>query len=133
MKWALRFFAFLDLGSFALMHNQAYTQFQTFLTNEPLSSTSFFSRILFILLWLSILISAIFLSIPNRIGIIIYYFQLLPRLIFFAFSLGFISFLTYLISWPWLQSVLMPLIVFAEMLRLYFSFKIQKELFEGSI
>jgi hypothetical protein len=129
MKWVLRFFALLDLGCFILMHDQAYTQFQSFLTNEPLSSTAFFSRTLFLLLWVSILVSAVFLSFPKKTGIIIYYFQVLPRLIFFAFSLGFISFLTYLISWPWLQSVLMPMIVFAEMLRLYFSFRIQKKLF----
>lgn len=128
MKWALRFFALLDLGCFAFMYDQSATQFQTFLLNEPLTSLAFFSRTLFLLLWLSLLVSAVFLSIPKKIGLLIYYVQLLPRLIFFTFSLGFISLLTYIISWPWLQGVLMPIIIFAEMLRLYFSIKIQTKL-----
>ncbi|TKC00958.1 hypothetical protein [Pedobacter cryophilus] len=128
MKWALRFFALLDLGCFAFMYDQASTQFQTFLVNEPLTSIEFFSRTLFLLLWLSLLVSAVFLSIPKKTGLIIYYVQLLPRLVFFAFSLGFISLLTYVLSWSWLQSVLMPMIIFAEMLRVYFSVRIQKEM-----
>jgi hypothetical protein len=128
MKWVLRFFALLDLGCFAFMYDQAATQFQTFLINEPLTSLAFFSRTLFLLLWLSLLASAVFLSIPKKIGLIIYYIQLLPRLVFFTFSLGFISLLTYVISWPWLQSVLMPIIIFTEMLRVYFSIKIQAEM-----
>ncbi len=129
MKWVLRFFALLDLVSFIYMYEQAITQFQTFLVNETLTSIAFFSRTLFLLLWISLLISAIFLAIPKKTGLIIYYIQLLPRLVFFAFSLGFISLLTYLVSWNWLQSVLMPIIIFTEMLRVYFSYRIQKELF----
>jgi hypothetical protein len=128
MKWVLRFFALLDLVSFAFMFEQAYTQFQTFLANNPLTSTEFFSRTFFLLLWLSLLVSAVFLSIPKKTGIIIYYVQLIPRLVFFAFSLGFISLLTYVFSWPWLQSILMPMIIFAEMLRVYFSYRAQREM-----
>ncbi len=129
MKWVLRFFALLDLAGFILIFDQAKIQFQTFLLSEPLTSLQFFSRILFLALWLSLMASAFFLSIPKKTGIIIYYFQLAFRLVFFVFSFGFITYLSYLVKWSNLQSSFMAIIIFAEMLRVYFSYKIKKDLF----
>ncbi|MEO5909629.1 MAG: hypothetical protein ABIP95_02020 [Pelobium sp.] len=128
MKWVLRFFALLDIASFFLMFDQAITQLSSFLQNETLTTGEFFSRSILLLLWLSLLISAVFLAIPKKAGIIIYYFQLIPRMMFLVFSLGFVSLLSYLIAWEGLENMIISFLIFTELLRAYYSFKIQKEL-----
>ena len=128
MKWTLRFFAFLDLLSFYLMSEQGILQLSSFFQEESFTILEVFSRFLFLLLWFSMLATTILLAIPKKAGIIVYYCQLLPRFIFLGFSLGFISSLSYFINWSHLESVLMPIIIFAEMLRVYWSYKLQKEM-----
>lgn len=128
MKWTLRFFAFLDLLSFYLMFEQGSLQLLSFFQDESFTINEVLSRFLFVLLWFSLLVSAFLLTIPKKAGIIVYYCQLLPRFIFLGFSLGFVSSISYFITWANLENVLMPIIIFAEMLRIYWSYKIQKEI-----
>lgn len=128
MKWTLRFFAFLDFLSFFFMFDQATLQLQSLFTGESFTINEVFSRVLFVSVWISLPVSGVFLVLAKKAGIIIYYFQIIPRFIFLAFSFGFISFLSYFISWPHLETVLMPIIIFAEMLRIYFSHQLKKQL-----
>ncbi|WP_147387885.1 hypothetical protein [Pelobium manganitolerans] len=128
MKWWLRAFAFLDLLSFFFMLEQGLLQLQSLFTAESFTLNEVFSRALFILLWFSLLASAILLSIPKKAGIIIYYCQLVPRFIFLAFSFGFLSFISYVIPINNPESLLLPLIIFAEMLRIFWSYKLQRRL-----
>ena len=127
MKWTLRFFAFLDLLSFFFMFEQGTLQLQSLFSDESFTVNEVFSRFLFVLVWISMLASSVLLAIPKKAGIILYYFQLLPRFIFLAFSFGFISFLSYFISSPHLENILMPIIIFAEMLRVYRSYQLQRK------
>jgi len=129
MKWTLRFFALLDIICLCLLAEQAKTQFSSFAANETLTSLEFFARALFLISWLTLLVSAILLAIPKKSGIIVYYCQLPLRFVFYMFSFGFISLVTYIINWPVLLNILTPAIVFGEFLRLYFTYKIQKENF----
>lgn len=129
MKWTLRFFAILDVICLWLLKDQAVAQFSSFAQNETLTSLEFFSRALFLLIWISLIVSAIFLLIPKKAGIIVYYFQFPLRFVFYMFSFGFISGLTYIINWPFLLSLLTPVIIFGEFLRLYFMYRIHKEEF----
>lgn len=127
MKWVLRGFALADLISIILLADQALAQFRSFTTEETFTAIQFFSRSLFFLGWCSLFLSAIFLAIPKKAGILIYYFQLPVRFIFFMFSFGFISTITYVVSWQPLISMLTPLIIFGEFLRIYFTYKIHKK------
>ncbi|MBK0381485.1 hypothetical protein I5M32_00810 [Pedobacter sp. SD-b] len=129
MKWALRVFAFLDFFSFVLMFEQGFDQLQSFFQNQTFTINEIFARFLFLLLWLSLLFSAIFLAIPKKAGIIIYFFQVLPRIIFLVFSVGFISYISHYVAINNLDQILIPIFIFIEMLRLYFSYNIKKELF----
>ncbi|MRX47604.1 hypothetical protein [Pedobacter puniceum] len=126
MLWTQRFFALLDVICLILLAQQAYTQYQSLLSNEVLTSLEFFSRTLFLLGWCSLIFSAILLAIPKKAGLWLYYAQLPLRLVFFIFSFGFISLLTYIINWQIIINMLMPLIVFGELLRLYYSVQIHK-------
>lgn len=129
MKWTLRFFAFLDIICMILLAQQAYEQYLSFSANESLTSLQFFSRSLFLLGWISLLFTAIFLAIPRKTGIILYYFQLPFRLVFFIFSFGFISLLSYLIAINNLNQIIISIAVFGELVRLYYSWQIQKSYF----
>ncbi len=129
MKWTLRFFALLDVISIVLTKNQIFLQINSFFTNESFTPVEFFSRILFIAMWISLFASAIFLSIPKKAGIMIYYFQVPIRIIFLTLSVGFISMLSYLTNWEYITQALMSLIIFVELLRIYVSYKAQKDLF----
>lgn len=128
MKRTLCIFAILDVICLALLAKQAQNQFLSFLTNEKLTSLEFFSRTLFLLGWLSLVVSAVLLFLSKRAGVIIYYCQLPLRFIFYMFSFGFISLLTYVVSWPFLLNIITPAIVFGEFLRIYFTYKTHKEL-----
>jgi len=130
MKWTLRFFALLDMICLCLLAEQANAQFSSFAANETLTSLEFFSRTLFLISWLTLLLTAILLAIPKKAGIIAYYFQLPLRFIFYMFSFGFISLATYFITGPFLLNMLTPLIIFGEFLRLYFTYQIHKENFK---
>lgn len=127
MKWTLRVFAFLDVLSFFFMFEQGVLQLQSLFTSESFTINEVFSRFLFVAVWLSLPVSAVLLAIPKKAGIIVYYCQIVPRFIFLAFSFGFISFLSYLIKVPNLENILMPLIIFAEMLRIYRSYQLQNK------
>ncbi|MFC5283714.1 hypothetical protein [Pedobacter alpinus] len=127
MKWTLRFFAFLDLLSFYLMAPEGSLQLFSFFQEESFTINEIFSRFLYVLLWFSLLASAFLLAIPKKAGIIIYYCQLLPRFIFLAFSIGFVSSISYYVSWVGLENLLFSLFIFAEMLRIYWSYKFQKD------
>ena len=124
MKWTLRFFAFLDLMSFFFMFDQGLLQLTSLLTAESFTINEVFSRFLFVLVWVSLPVSAVLLAIPKRAGIIVYYCQIIPRFIFIVFSFGFISLLSYIIKVPNLESILMPIIIFGEMLRIYRSYQL---------
>lgn len=126
MLWTQRFFALLDVICLVLLAEKAYTQYQSLLSNEVLTSLEFFSRTLFLLGWCSLIFSAILLAIPKKAGLWLYYAQLPLRLIFFIFSFGFISLLTYIVNWPIITNMLMPLIVFGELLRLYYAVQIHR-------
>lgn len=128
MKWTLRFFGFLDLLSFFLMFNQATLQLQSLFTNESFTINQVISRFLFLTVWLSLPVSAILLALIKKTGIIIYYCQIIPRFIFIVFSFGFISLLSHFIRVPNIENILMPIIIFAEMLRLYRSYQLQRNL-----
>ncbi len=128
MKWTLRFFAFLDILSFFLMFNQGVLQLQSLFTSESFTINEIFSRFMFLAVWLSLPVSAVLLSIPKKAGIIVYYCQIIPRFIFIVFSFGFISLVSYVISVPNLENILMPIIIFAEMLRVYRSYQLQSKL-----
>src|SRR6476661_3702920 len=112
MKWILRFFALLDIICLSLLASQAYDQYLSFTANETLTSLEFFSRLLFLIGWLSLITSAILLAIPHKAGIILYYFQLPLRLIFFMFSFGFISLLSYWIDLNNLNKIIVSVAVF---------------------
>lgn len=129
MKWTLRFFAFLDLICMILLAEQASDQYSSFSANESLTSLQFFSRFAFLLGWISLLFTTLFLAIPRKIGIVIYYFQLPFRLVFFIFSFGFISLLSYWITIDNLNQIIVSIAVFGELLRLYYSWQIQKSYF----
>jgi hypothetical protein len=129
MKWALRVFAFLDLISFILMFEQGFVQLQSFFQSETFTINEIFSRFLYLLLWFSLLFSAVFLAIPKKAGIIIYYVQVIPRIMFLVFSVGFISYITHYVVLQNLEQIFFSFFIFIEMLRLYFSYQIQKELF----
>lgn len=127
MKWTLRFFALLDILSFFLMFNQGVLQLQSLSTTESFTLNELFSRFLFLSVWLSLPLSAVLLSVPKKAGIIVYYCQIIPRFIFIVFSFGFISLVSYIISVPNLENILMPIIIFAEMLRVYRSYQLQSK------
>nr|MBC7613832.1 hypothetical protein [Pseudopedobacter sp.] len=129
MKWVLRFFGLLDLVGFIYSFDFALLQISALIGDQPQTGGEFFTKIVFILLWLSMLVSAAFLFVPKKAGIIIYYFQILPRLLFLILSFGFISYLSYFLKWNNPEKILMPIIIFFEMLRAYYSYKIQKEIF----
>jgi glucose dehydrogenase len=129
MKWALRVFAFLDLVSFILMFGEGMVQLQSFFLNETFTINEIFSRFLYLLLWVSLLFSAIFLAIPKKAGIIIYYVQVIPRIMFLVFSVGFISYISHYVALQNLEQIFFSFFIFIEMLRLYFSYQIKKELF----
>jgi len=129
MKWALRVFAFLDLVSFILMFGEGIVQLQSFFLNETFTINEIFSRFLYLLLWLSLLFSAVFIAIPKKIGIIIYYVQVIPRIMFLVFSVGFISYISHYVALSNLEQIFFSFFIFIEMLRLYFSYQIKKELF----
>lgn len=124
MKWTLRFFSFLDLMSFFFMFDQGLLQLTSLLTAESFTINEVFSRFLFVLVWVSLPVSAVLLAIPKRAGIVVYYCQIIPRFIFIVFSFGFISLLSYIIKVPNLESILMPIIIFGEMLRIYRSYQL---------
>ncbi|MFD1630082.1 hypothetical protein [Pseudopedobacter beijingensis] len=123
MKLLLRFFGLLDLVSFFLLYNQASAQILSFTTNTAITPVEFFSRLLFVCGWLSIMASSILLFIPRKAGIIVYYCQIPVRFIYFMFSFGFLSSLTYVTGWDPLVKLLFPVIVFGEFLRIYFSYR----------
>ncbi|WP_353135496.1 hypothetical protein [Pseudopedobacter sp.] len=123
MKLILRFFALLDLICFCLLADQAKAQALSFLKNETLTAIQFFSRSLFLLGWLSILVSFILLMIPKRAGIIVYYCQLPIRFIYFMFSFGFISLITYFSNWQFINNLLVPIAIFGEFVRIYVMYK----------
>ncbi|WP_154647845.1 hypothetical protein [Pedobacter arcticus] len=125
MKWTLRFFGFLDLMSFFFMFDQGILQLTSLLTAESFTINEVFSRFLFVLVWVSLPVSAVFLAIPKKAGIIVYYCQIIPRFIFIVFSFGFVSLLSYIIKVPNLENILMPIIIFGEMLRVYRSYQLQ--------
>lgn len=129
MKWVLRFFALLDLIGFFYSFDFALIQLNALLSDQPQTGSQFLTKIIFVLLWLSLIASTILLSIPKKAGIILYYFQLLPRLLFLVLSFGFISYLSYFFKWQDSEKFLMPLIIFAEMLRTYYSYNISQKLF----
>lgn len=129
MKWILRSFAILDVLSLFFLFNIFSIQFQSLLANEPLTSIEFLSRILFIINWLSLLVGAVFLAIPKKAGIIIYYCQIPLRLVFLVFTLGYLSALSKYSNWEHIQKILVAVVIFLEMLRIYTSYQIQKKLF----
>jgi len=129
MKWILRSFAILDVLSLFFLFDTFFIQFQSILANEPLTSIEFLSRILFIINWLSLLVGAIFLAIPKKAGIIIYYCQIPLRLVFLVFTLGYVSALSKYSNWEHIQNILVAVVIFLEMLRIYGSYQIQKKLF----
>lgn len=129
MKWVLRIFALLDLIGFIYSFEFALIQLNSLLSDQPQTGGQFFTKIIFVLLWLSLIASAILLSIPKKAGIIIYYIQLLPRLLFLILTFGFISYLSYFFKWQDAEKFLMPIIIFAEMLRTYYSYLISQKLF----
>jgi hypothetical protein len=76
-----------------------------------------------------LLAGAIFLAIPKKAGIIIYYCQIPLRLVFLIFTLGYITALSKYSNWEHIQNILVAIVVFLEMLRIYASYQIQKQLF----
>jgi hypothetical protein len=129
MKWALRFFAALDLVAFIYSFDFGLIQISSLIGNQPQTGGQFFTKIIFLLLWLSLLATAVLLSIPKKLGITLYYLQLLPRLLFLVLSFGFISYISYFTKWTDPEKILMPVIIFAEMMRTFYSYQIQKKIF----
>lgn len=129
MKWILRSLAILDVLSLLFLFDKFSMQFQSILASDPLTRIEFIIRILFIITWLSLLIGAIFLIIPKKAGIIIYYSQMPLRLMFFIYTFGYISALSTFNHWDHFQNLLFAIVIFLEMLRLYGSYHIQKKLF----
>jgi hypothetical protein len=130
MKWILRSFAVLDVLSLFFLFDNFLLQFQSILTNEPLTSIEFLSRISYIITYFSLLVGAIFLAIPKKAGIIIYYCQIPLRVMFSVFTLGYISILSTYSNWEHIQNVLIAGVIFLEMLRIYYSYIIQTKLFK---
>lgn len=130
MKWILRCFAALDVLSLFFLFDTFLIQFNSIIANEPLTSIEFLSRILFIITWLSLAVGAIFLAIPKKAGIIIYYCQIPLRLVFLVFTLGYISILSKYSNWEHIQKILVGVVIFLEMLRIYYSYIIQTKLFK---
>lgn len=127
MKWYLRFFATADVWCLIILYPTLLMQLKSLTAaNETLTSLMFFSRTLYILVYFSLLVSALFLTIPKRLGLMIYFFQLPLRLIFNVFSFGFISYLNFFSSEMWLTKSMLSIILFAEFTRIFYSYKAYK-------
>lgn len=129
MKWLTRSFGLLDLISFIIVFPQALVQIASFFEGDTFTLIEIFSRFLFIILWLSLLFSAGFLLFLKKVGVVIYYIQLLPRLIFLIFSVGFISVLSHYLTLEGIDKFVLALIIFAEMLRVYYCYQAQQSFF----
>ncbi|ADY53587.1 hypothetical protein Pedsa_3048 [Pseudopedobacter saltans DSM 12145] len=129
MKLILRLFALLDFICFCLLADQAYAQIISFFKNETLTAVQLFSRLLFSLGWLSIFISFILLLIPRKSGIIVYFCQLPVRFIYFMFSFGFLSLITYFTNWQSVNNLLIPIAIFGEFVRIFISYKTLQKYF----
>lgn len=130
MKWILRSFAVLDVLSLFFLFDNFLLQFQSILTNEPLTSIEFLSRISYIITYFSLLVGAIFLAIPKKAGIIIYYCQVPFRVIFLIFSLGYLTAFSKYSNWEHIQNILIAVVIFLEMLRIYYSYIILTTLYK---
>ncbi len=127
MKWYLRFFAAADVWCLIILYPTFLMQLKSLTAaNETLTSLMFFSRTLYILVYFSLLVSALFLTIPKRLGLMIYFCQLPLRLIFSVFSFGFISYLNFFSSEMWLTKSMLSIILFAEFTRIFYSYKAYK-------
>lgn len=123
MKWLLRSFALLDIICIVLLWQPFSKQIISLTSGQSLQPIIFFSRTLFAIGWVSLFTSAAYLLIPKKTGIYIYYAQLPVRLIFSIYSLGFTSLITLLSNAIWLNKAIIPLVVFAELCRLCYSYK----------
>lgn len=129
MKWTLRFFALLDIICAIFLAEQAYAQFKSFTTGDSYTLIEIFSRTLYILGWLALIMSAILSAIPKKQALVLYYIHLPVRFMFMMFSFGFISTLTYIIQAPFLLNIITPLVIFGEFVRLYITYQIHKKYF----
>jgi hypothetical protein len=128
MKWLLRTFALFDIICLVLLWQQFTNQISSFTSGESLTGIVFFSRLLFIITWLSLVVSGFLLLKPNKWGIYIYFAQVPMRVIFSIYSVGFVSLLTYLSDAALLNKAIIPLAVFAELCRIYYSYQAQNKL-----
>lgn len=129
MRSMLRAFAILDVVSIFLLAIPCW-QIITNLEGIPNNVFSQIKIYLTIPLFLSLFVSAIGLFLVKRYGFITYYIQFLFRLIVWVFTIGFITYIPELfnLSDKWFD-ILFKICFIAEFFRLYFTIRIQRNLF----
>jgi len=128
MKTLLQIFGILDLISIILFAPQAWLLVNNFAALPPSTFLTIVS-VLRIIVFLSLFISATGNLLLKRFGIITYYFQFLFRFLTLILTFGFITYLNEFFASEAIIKILLGIAVFGEFLRLYYSYKSQKELF----
>lgn len=127
MRYTIKFFAFLDIISIALLGKQ-FWEIITHLNEIPHETLSQAKVILMLPLFASLFISAVGLMLFKKIGFIAYYIQFPFRLVVWVFSIGFITFLPeyFNLGERWFD-ILFRICFIAEFFRLYFTIKIHRK------
>ncbi len=128
-KWYLKVFGLLDLICLILLFTQFLNQFKSFTGNQSLTPTQFFSRTLFIITYLSLIVSFIGHLLDKKWSIFVYYAQFIPRIGYFIFSFGFLSILTGYLNIDFITERIISLAIFGELIRLYFTIRIYQRNF----
>nr|WP_199159004.1 hypothetical protein [Pedobacter sp. ASV2] len=127
MRYTIKFFAFLDIISIALLGKQ-FWEIITHLNEIPHETLSQAKVILMLPLFVSLFISAVGLMLFKKFGFIAYYIQFPFRLVVWVFSIGFITFLPeyFNLGERWFD-ILFRICFIAEFFRLYFTIKIHRK------
>ncbi|GGI22835.1 hypothetical protein [Pedobacter mendelii] len=129
MWLAIRIFALMDIISIGLLA-QPFWYTITHLDEIPNQVLSQVRVVLTLPMFILLFVSSIGLMLFKKFGFIVYYIQFPFRLIVWIFSVGFITLLPELLnlSQTWFD-ILFKICFIAEFFRLYFTIKIQRELF----
>lgn len=117
-----KFFAICDLITFLKTFKLLKSAFSNSFSTDFLPL-----NFLIVFLLISLLFTAYFNIVSIKLGIIIYYFQFIPRLAFVVLTFWFLTYLSNLISFSLYQPVIY-LAMILELFRLIYSIKIHREL-----
>ncbi len=128
-KWYLKVFGVLDLICIILLFTQFLNQFQSFAENKSLTTIQFFSRTFFLLTYVSLIFTFTGHLLDKKWSLYMYYVQFIPRVGFFIFSFGFLSVLIGYLNIDFITERIIGLAIFGELLRLYFTVRINQKNF----